>query len=89
MLNKPNLTFLSEVISTVDSFQQDYGTFRYSITMQSYVQQHKLTVNIISSKSRTAVHFVIEQEVYEQAKVPSRYIYDLIKTKSDELFMKE
>jgi hypothetical protein len=89
MTDEISLTFINEVITVIDSFQQDYGTFRYSITIRSYVRHHKLTVNIISIKSGTAVHFDIEYTTYKQAKVPSRYIYDLIKSKSDELFMKE
>lgn len=86
MLEKSNLIFINEVISAIDSFQQDYGTFRYSITIQSYALHHQLMVYITDTKSCNAIRFVIEQTLYEQARIPSRYIYDLIKSKSEELF---
>lgn len=89
MTEKSNLIFINEVISTIDSFQQDYGTFRYSITIQSYALHHQLSVNITDTKSNNAIRFVIEQTLYEQAKIPSRFVYDLIKGKSEELASKE
>ena len=46
MTEKSNLIFINEVISAIDSFQQDYGTFHYSITIQSYALHHQLTVNV-------------------------------------------
>ena len=85
MTEKSNLTFINEVISAIDSFQQDYGTFRYSITIQSYALHHQLMVNVIDTKSNNAIRFIIEQTLYEQAKIPSEFIYDLIKSKSEEL----
>ena len=88
MIEKSNLTFINEVISAIDSFQQDYGTFRYSITIQSYALHHQLMVNIIDDKYN-ATRFVIEQMLYEQAVIPSEYVYDLIKTNSEELANKE
>lgn len=89
MIEKINLTFINEVISVIDSFQQDYGTFRYSVTIQSYALHHQLTVSITDTKYNGAVRFVIEQTLYEQAVIPSKYIYDLIKAKSEELVNKE
>ena len=89
MTEKSNLIFINEVISVIDSFQQDYGTFRYSITIQSYALHHQLTVYIIDTKSNNAIMFVIEQTLYEQAVIPSEYVYDLIKAKSEELTNKE
>ena len=89
MTEKSNLTFINEVISAIDSFQQDYGTFRYSITIQSYALHHQLMVSIIDTKSNNAIRFVIEQTLYERAVIPSKYVYDLIKAKSEELFSKE
>ncbi|MBO7735439.1 MAG: hypothetical protein J6S67_22940 [Methanobrevibacter sp.] len=88
MIEKSNLIFINEVISSIDSFQQEYGTFRYSITIQSYALHHQLMVSIIDTKCN-AIRFVIEQALYEQAKIPSEYIYNLIKVKSEELFNKE
>ena len=89
MTEKINLTFINEVISAIDSFQQDYGTFRYSITIQSYALHHQLMVSVIDTKSNNAIRFVIEQTLYEQAVIPSENVYDLIKAKSEELFSKE
>lgn len=89
MIDKVNLIFINEVISAIDSFQQDYGTFHYSVTIQSYAQQHKLVVSILDIKHHNAIRFAIEQTSYEQAVIPSRYIYDLIKAKSEELANKE
>ena len=89
MTEKSNLTFINEVISAIDSFQQDYGTFRYSITIQSYALYHQLMVSIIDTKSNNAIRFVIEQTLYEQAVIPYVYVHDLIKAKSEELFSKE
>lgn len=89
MTEKSNLIFINEVISAIDSFQQDYGTFRYSLTIQSYALHHQLMVNVIDTKSHNATRFVIEQMLYEQAKIPSEYIYNLMKVKSEELLDKE
>lgn len=89
MIEKGNLTFINEVISAIDSFQQDYGTFRYSVTIQSYALHHQLTVSVIDTKSNNAIRFVIEQTLYEQAVIPSEYVHDLIKSKSEELANKE
>ena len=89
MTEKSNLIFINEVISTIDSFQQDYGTLRYYITICSYVLHHQLTVSIINKDFNNAIRFVIEQKAYEQAKIPSEYVYNLIKTKSEELLNKE
>lgn len=88
MIDKVNLIFINEVISAIDSFQQDYGTFHYSVTIQSYAQHHQLMVSIVDTKYN-AIRFVIEQTLYEKAVIPSRYVYDLIKTKSEELANKE
>lgn len=89
MIEKSNLTFINEVISAIDSFQQDYGTFRYSITIQSYALHHQLRVSIIDIKSNNAIRFVIEQTLYERSVIPSEYVYDLIKARSEELSSKE
>lgn len=89
MIEKINLIFINEVISTIDSFQQDYGTFRYSMTIQSYASHHQLTVSVIDTESFYAIRFVIEQTLYEQAAIPSEYVYNLIKQKSEELVNKE
>ena len=89
MLEKGDLTFINEVISAIDSFQQDYGTFRYSVTIQSYALNHQLMVSVIDTKSNNAIRFVVEQTLYEQAVIPSVYVYDLIKAKSEELANKE
>ena len=86
MTEKSNLIFINEVISAIDSFQQDYGTFRYYITIQSYALHHQLMVYIKDTKTCNAIRFEIEQTLYEQARIPSEYIYDLIKSKSEELF---
>lgn len=88
MTDKIGFTFIQEIISAIDSFQQDYGTFRYSITIQSYALHHQLMVNVIDEKYN-AIRFVIDQTLYEQARVSSEYIYDLIKAKSEELAKKE
>lgn len=88
MTDKISFTFINEVLSAIDSFQQDYGTFRYSITIQSYALHHQLMVSIIDEKYN-AIRFVIEQTLYEQAVIPSEYVYDLIKAKSEELANKE
>ena len=60
MVEKSNLIFINEVISAIDSFQQDYGTFCYSITIQSYALHHQLMVNVTDTKSHNAIRFVIE-----------------------------
>lgn len=89
MIERGGLNFINEVLSAIDSFQQDYGRFRYSVTIQSYALCHQLTVSITDTESSGAVRFVIEQTLYEQARVPSRYIYDLIKERSESLVRRE
>lgn len=80
-----NMIFINEVMSAIDSFQQDYGTFRYSMTIQSYALHHQLMVNIVDTKSCNAIRFVIEETFYEKAVIPHEYIYELIRAKSEEL----
>lgn len=80
-----NMIFINEVMSAIDSFQQDYGTFRYSITIQSYALQHQLTVNIVDTELNNAIRFVIEETLYEKAVILHEYIYELIRAKSEEL----
>ena len=84
-----NLIFINEVISAIDSFQQDYGTFRYSITIQSYAMHHQLTVNIVDTGTYKAIRFEISEIEYEKAMLPSEYIYNLIKVKTEDLANKE
>lgn len=66
---------LYELMSCMDSFQQDNGELRYQFTVHSYAQCHKTIVSIFKSdkvthKSR-AVTFCIEDfdhlyETFEQ-----------------------
>jgi hypothetical protein len=64
MCSKELLNDLDKLVSCMDSFQQDNGELRYTFTVHSYTQCHKIIVNIYKSdkvmrKSR-AVTFCVE-----------------------------
>jgi len=64
MINEALARDIDKIISCMDSFQQDHGELRFNLTVQSYAQGHRLTVNVFktdeaSGKSR-AITFCVE-----------------------------
>ena len=49
MLSEEKTELLKNVISIMDSFQQDYGILRYSINVSSYTGFHQILVNIFNT----------------------------------------
>jgi hypothetical protein len=61
MLSKEKTELLKNVISTMDSFQQDYGLLRYSINVSSYSGFHQILVNIFNTVDTMTVQFAIDE----------------------------
>ena len=59
MTSKEHLELIGEVISTMDSFQQDYGQLRYSFTVSSYANRHLIVVHIFHNNDK--MDFVIDE----------------------------
>ena len=81
MIDKDLLKGLDKLISCMDSFQQDNGELRYTLTIHSYAQCHRVIVNILKSdkvthKSR-AVTFCVEDfdHVYDTFELYTRKLY--------------
>jgi hypothetical protein len=82
MCSKELLNNIDELISCMDSFQQDNGELRYQFTVHSYAQCHKIIVNIFKSdkvthKSR-AVTFCVEDfdHLYETFELYTNKLYE-------------
>lgn len=82
MCSKELLNDLDKLVSCMDSFQQDNGELRYTLTVHSYAQCHKIIVNIFKSdkvthKSR-AVTFCVEDfdHLYETFERHTNELYE-------------
>ena len=75
MLSEEKSELLQAVISTMDSFQQDYGNLRYSVNISSYVSFHTILVNIFNTSSTVTIQFCVT----EQDEV---FLYELFKQKT-------
>lgn len=76
MIDERGLKLIEKVISLIDSFQQDYGQFRYCFTVHSYANYHMIVCHILGEKKR--IEFIIEEK-------DEPFLYDIFKQKSDEL----
>ena len=59
MIGKERAELFAEVMSTIDSFQQDYGNLKYSASMESYEEGHRIIVSIISKSS--IIKFIVDE----------------------------
>ena len=75
MLSKEQSELLEKVISTMDSFQQDYGLLRYSINVSSYTGFHQILVNIFNTQDTMRIQFAIDETNQD-------YLYDLFEQKT-------
>jgi hypothetical protein len=75
MLSKEKTELLKNVISTMDSFQQDYGNLRYSVNISSYVSFHTILVNIFNTSSTVTIQFCITEQ-------DKSYLYELFNQKT-------
>jgi len=73
MTSKKQLELIDKLISTMDSFQQDYGQLRYSFTMSSYANRHLIVVHIFHNNDK--MDFVIDETNEE-------FLYPLFEQKS-------
>ena len=76
MIDERGLKLIEKVISLIDSFQQDYGQFRYCFTVHSYAKYHMIVCHILGERKR--IEFIIEEK-------DEPFLYDIFKQKSDEL----
>ena len=70
---------ITDVISTMDSFQQDHGLLRYSFTVQSYAVHHQITVMIVNTQNNKAIQFCVDETT-------DGHLYDLFEIKSNEVW---
>ena len=84
MTNENKLKLIEEVINMIDSFQQDYGQFKYSFTISSYANGHQILCHIAGENRR--IDFVVD-ETYESAIYANEALFDLFKKKSHELLL--
>ena len=61
MLSKEQTKLLEDVISTMDSFQQDYGKLHYSVDIGSYSTGHRIIVRAYNYDENKAIEFVIDE----------------------------
>ena len=52
---------LKNVISTMDSFQQDYGKIHYSVNIGSYPTGHRIIVRAYNYVENKSIEFVIDE----------------------------
>ena len=71
MLSEEKTELLKNVISTMDSFQQDYGKIHYSVNIGSYPTGHRIIVrayNYDENKSRVVINacIVVERDAVKK-----------------------
>ena len=75
MLSEEKTKLLKNVISIMDSFQQDYGILRYSINVSSYTGFHQILVNIFNTVDTMTIQFAID-------KTNEDHLYELFEQKT-------
>lgn len=66
-------SFIKKILSTMDSFQQDYGDLRYSVKIGSYVIDPRVVVTIFDKQKQ--LRFAIDYEV-EKESIGNNFIYE-------------
>lgn len=61
MLSEEKTELLKNVISTMDSFQQDYGKIHYSVNIGSYSNGHRIIVRAYNYDENKSIEFVIDE----------------------------
>jgi hypothetical protein len=80
MISKETLELFNDVISIMDSFQQDYGKCRYSATMDSFAESHLLTVRI--TYGYKAIMFAVDD-------INKGFLYKVFEMKTKQLLGEE
>ena len=75
MLNEERLELLKEVVSVMDSFQQDYGKIHYSVNIGSYPTGHRIIVRAYNYDENKSIEFVVD-------KTDKSYLYALFEQKT-------
>ena len=75
MLSEEKTELLKNVISTMDSFQQDYRKIHYSVNIGSYPTGHRIIVRAYNYDENKAIEFVIDETNQD-------YLYDLFEQKT-------
>lgn len=75
MLSKEKTKLLKNVISTMDSFQQDYGKIHYSVNIGSYPTDHRIIVRAYNYDENKSIEFVIDE-------TNEAYLYALFEQKT-------
>ena len=76
MLSKDCLELFDEVMSTIDSSQQDNGECRFYATMQSYAENHRIDVRI--TYYQNVISFTVDE-------INKDYLYQIFEMKINEL----
>ena len=82
MLSKEKTELLKAVISTMDSFQQDYGKIHYSVNIGSYPTGHRIIVRAYNYDENKSIEFVIDE-------TNEKYLYQVFELKTKELLKVE
>lgn len=61
MLSEEKTELLKNVISTMDSFQQDYGKIHYSVNIGSYPTGHRIIVRAYNYDENKSIEFIIDE----------------------------
>lgn len=61
MLSEEKTELLKNVISTMDSFQQDYGKIHYSVNIGSYPTGHRIIIRAYNYDENKSIEFVIDE----------------------------
>ena len=75
MLSEEQTKLLEKVISTMDSFQQDYGKIHYSVNIGSYPTGHRIIARAYNYDENKSIEFVIDE-------TNEAYLYTLFEQKT-------
>ena len=76
MISTETLHLLNKTLEIADSFQQDYGKLRYSTRIESYADNHRITVTI--QDGWKIIHFAVD-------KTDEDFLYQRFELKTKEL----
>lgn len=68
-------SFIKKILSTMDSFQQDYGDLRYSMRINSYATEPRIIITIFDKVRTKTIDFAIDYEV-EKKSIGNNFIYE-------------
>lgn len=68
-------SFIKKILSTMDSFQQDYGDLRYSMRINSYATEPRIIITIFNKDRTKMIDFAIDYEV-EKNSIGNNFIYE-------------